>query len=290
MRSDERATPLEPVSAGLPDLAIRRRRRFGKDRLYVTAGDGARLGWCDLITGERVIEVAQRRDEVDRAIECWVSDHDTVPGPSATIEPAAPQHLRSVRTLLARMLGIHFEERAWRLGERGEVLVAEQLAKLGGAWNVLHSVPVGRLGADIDHLVIGPGGVFTLCSKYHRHARVWVEASALVVNGYRQPYIRDSRLEAEHASRLLTAASRRPIGASGVVVIAGADSLTIKEQPQGVHVVARRRVVSWLSSLPMILQHDEVEEIVAVAREPATWQSLPGHGAPRARATLEAQS
>jgi hypothetical protein len=48
------------------------------------------------------------------------------------------------------------------------VLVAGQLDKLmrrDPRWRCRHSIPVGSNGADIDHLVIGPGGVFTLNTK-----------------------------------------------------------------------------------------------------------------------------
>jgi hypothetical protein len=48
-----------------------------------------------------------------------------------------------VRTMLARVLGVRTDERAWRLGARGEQTVAKQLAKLEPLWRVLHDVPVG---------------------------------------------------------------------------------------------------------------------------------------------------
>ena len=77
-----------------------------------------------------------------------------------------------VKTLLARVLGVHTDERAWRIGADGEEAVAARLAKLGGHWRVLHAVPVGDRGSDIDHVVIGPAVVFTINSKHHPHASV----------------------------------------------------------------------------------------------------------------------
>jgi hypothetical protein len=43
--------------------------------------------------------------------------------------------------------------------------VAKGLPKLDEAWRVLHSVPVGSRDSDIDHVVIGPGGVYTINAK-----------------------------------------------------------------------------------------------------------------------------
>ncbi|MEV0525811.1 nuclease-related domain-containing protein [Streptomyces sp. NPDC050439] len=40
-------------------------------------------------------------------------------------------------------------------------------------WRVLHGVPKAN-GGDIDHLLIGPGGVFSINTKNHDAASVWV--------------------------------------------------------------------------------------------------------------------
>lgn len=40
---------------------------------------------------------------------------------------------------------------AWRKGAEGERAVAKTLGKLGDQWTVLHSVPIGTKGTDIDH-------------------------------------------------------------------------------------------------------------------------------------------
>ena len=73
-----------------------------------------------------------------------------------------------VRTLLARVLRVHTDERAWRVGARGERIAAEELAKLGKGWSVVHDVTVGTRGANIDHVVVGPGGVFTVNAQVPR--------------------------------------------------------------------------------------------------------------------------
>ncbi|MFM2438002.1 MAG: hypothetical protein RLZ55_819, partial [Actinomycetota bacterium] len=60
------------------------------------------------------------------------------------------------------------EEHSWRSAADGERLVGKRLEKLRrNGFNVLHSLPLAEGGTDIDHLVICPGGVFTLSTKNH---------------------------------------------------------------------------------------------------------------------------
>ena len=73
-----------------------------------------------------------------------------------------------VMNFASRVLGVKTDERAWRVGAKGEEKVASELAKLDARWRVLHAVEVGENGSDIDHVVIGPPGVFTLNAKAGR--------------------------------------------------------------------------------------------------------------------------
>jgi hypothetical protein len=146
-------------------------------------------------------------------------------------------------------MGVHTAERAWRLGAEGEELVGAQPAKLTAKdprWRALHAVPVGDKGSDIDHLVIGPGGVFTLNSTHHPRARIWVAGDSFRVNGVHQPYVRNSRHEAARAVRLLTTACGFPVTATGVIVPVIADDVVVEREPGDVHVIPRRRLRRWL--------------------------------------------
>jgi hypothetical protein len=181
-----------------------------------------------------------------------------------------------VRTLLARVLGVHTDERAWRVGAVGEEKVGAQLAKLSEDWKVLHGIPVGDQGSDIDHVVIGPGGVYTLNAKRHPGAKIWVAGRTFMVNGHKQPYIRNSEFEAGRAARLLTAACGFPVSAVGVIVPVDADDIVIRTAPEAVHVVNRMRLVKWLRARPELLGPAQVEAIFTAARRLGTWQRPTG--------------
>lgn len=301
---------MQPMS----DLSAVRWRRYGKDRLYVNTHDDRRLGWCDLTTGVITVEDEGDRPAVTAAVEAWQASPTTVvhapelplpepprgeePSPESAqpVEAVPPPawedlaHRRAghaareqavalkqaapVRTFVARVLRVHTDERAWRIGADGEEKVAAQLAKLvkkDPRWRALHAVPVGEKGSDIDHVVIGPGGVFTLNAKHHPGAKIWVAGTTFMVNGQRQPYLRNSRHEAERATRLLSDASGVSVTAAGVVVPVGAQDIVIKTAPEGARVVYRKALARWLEAQPDVLGEDAVDRVFEAARRSTTW-------------------
>jgi hypothetical protein len=55
----------------------------------------------------------------------------------------------------------------WLQGAQGEREVAAVLAELeGDGWRALHDVSLGR--GNVDHILIGPGGIFTIETKSNR--------------------------------------------------------------------------------------------------------------------------
>jgi len=309
---------------GLP--TVKRWRRFGIDRLYVNTADGCAIGWLDLETGERVIQLPAHVELFERAVAEWLStrgetssaavarsDSSTdegvlldgrqpsspredlepdataldeppsddsepwfdlaqnLPGQSVKTQAIARQREQPVLTWFARALGVHTDERAWRMGEKGEKLVANELAQLGNDWRVLHSIPIGSKGSDLDHLVIGPGGVFSLNTKHHLGASIWVAGNVFMVNGQRTNYLRNSRHESQRVAKILSTACKMPVSARGVLVVVNANSFVIKEPPEGVDVVYRRQLRRWLQEQDLVLEQASIEKIFEVARRSSTW-------------------
>jgi hypothetical protein len=61
--------------------------------------------------------------------------------------------------------------RAWRDGARGERATARRVQRLERhGYRVLHDLQVPGSHANLDHLAIGPAGVFVIDSKYYRGA------------------------------------------------------------------------------------------------------------------------
>jgi hypothetical protein len=64
-----------------------------------------------------------------------------------------------------RLPGQSVQEEAerWSRGAEGERKVGAILETLGPGWHVLHDVSLGR--GNIDHVLVGPGGVFSIETK-----------------------------------------------------------------------------------------------------------------------------
>lgn len=141
-------------------------------------------------------------------------------------------------------------------------------------WHVLDSVAVGDRGT-IDHVVIGPAGVFTLNTKHHPGGRIWLAENAFMVDCHKTHYLRNSRFEARRASALLTAAAGCLVAVEPIIVVVGAD-ITRKADPDGVHVVYREALTRWLLKRPTRLTPETVDLVFAHARSSATWRQSIG--------------
>lgn len=262
-------------------------RRYDHDRVYVQRA-GERLGYLDRATGVLAVDVAVA-DDVRTALVTagWLDAPpppavpalewaitlagDTAtyrPGASARAQAQAERDAAPVRTALARVLRVHTDERAWRVGADGEESVARRLARLPESWTVVHDLPIGDRGANVDHLVVGPAGVFSLNTK-NLTGNVWVAGERFLTNGQNRPYVRNARQEATRVGRLLG------VPVTGAIVVL-ADDLTVKEQPRDVAVVGAARIRRWLQSRPPVLSPQDLAALVRRVRDPRTW------GAPRA--------
>lgn len=168
------------------------------------------------------------------------------------------------------------DERAWRRGAEGEEAIGARLEKLvGQGWHVLHSVPVGQRGSDIDHVLIGPGGVYTINTKNHPGKHIWVSPSQIRVDGQVQPYLRNSRFEGQRASRLLSAAVGWQVDVRPVLILLTRTlipNVTIKSGgPTDVLIFDRIDVPRVFRRAPQRLTDVQVERVYEQARRSTTW-------------------
>jgi Nuclease-related domain len=87
----------------------------------------------------------------------------------------AGQHARAKANSLSwkRFFGGRFKRdyESWSQGAEGEEVVGKALEGLAAdGWHVIHDVSFGR--GNIDHIVVGPGGIFTIETK-SRGGKVW---------------------------------------------------------------------------------------------------------------------
>ena len=170
-------------------------------------------------------------------------------------------------------------------GAQAELALVKSLTALGSEWTVLHSVPVTEGGIEddpvIDHLVIGPAGIFTLSIQSHSGQSLWVGERTFIADGERLNHLAIAEEEGLAVARFLTAA----LAAGGVrrdgvmpevvvtpcVVVDAPARLQVHHRHGPIEVITARTFTSWLTGLPRLKSPVAVEEIMAVAISASTW-------------------
>ncbi|WP_051711532.1 nuclease-related domain-containing protein [Streptomyces sp. NRRL S-350] len=162
-------------------------------------------------------------------------------------------------------------------GLEGEQIVGARLEPLKAAgWKVLHGVPLPS-GSDIDHVVIGPPGVFTINSKHHPGATVWVGDKVVKVNRNGFPYLENSEFEASRAAKLLTEWCGFEVPVHPVIAVVGAQKITLGATP-GVTVIDGEQIASVLPARPEVLSPNRVDRVFTIARHRHVWSQLGKRG------------
>lgn len=289
---------------------VRRWTRGPHDRLYVSTDPGGTgrsidIGWFDLRTQRQQLLIPGMMAEFDAAITWWRhlpkgqqaaaivgSAGDLAATPAGAHPSLRAEQLRPglVGRMLARIAGQPTPDRSWRVGATGERAVARKLDALTQrGWHVLHSIDTGA--GDIDHLAIGPHGVYVINTKHHGAGRIVVTDKAITVNGYRQTYAADVSREAALARAALSAAWGHPVHVTPLIVVHGHSTLTgwQRHHPGGVRVLPSSAITAWLRSPgPAIHNHADIEALFAAARRPSTWRAGSARPAPRPSATPRA--
>jgi len=141
---------------------------------------------------------------------------------------------------------------AWRQGAAGERRTARLLAPLERhGWAILHDLAVPGSRANLDHLVIGPGGVFVLDSKQYR-GRLRLDAVGKLWHGRHPlaPTLGAVSWEADQAAQALPDPG---VAVVPIVAVHGVQVPWGKVVVDGVPVVAARRLPSMLRQLPVVL-------------------------------------
>jgi Nuclease-related domain len=154
---------------------------------------------------------------------------------------------------------------AWRRGAAGERRTARLLAPLERrGWAVLHDLAIPGTQANIDHLVIGPGGVLVIDTKHYR-GRLRVDGDGLVRHGRHLlvSALRKVLWQADQVDEVLGIAD---LTIAAIVAIHGASVPWGGLRADGVILVPARRVPDLLQALPAVLGPERVAWLADRAR------------------------
>jgi hypothetical protein len=170
-------------------------------------------------------------------------------------------------------------ERAQRAATKVEQRITSELDDLPGGWFVLHSIDIGAIEehpCHLDHVVIGPGGVFTVHIDHQSAAKVWVSEHTVTINGRESDLLRLARFEARRSGSLLSHACGFDVTVQSVLVLIGAATVQTLSRPAEVHVRDEHDIRDWLCRQPVRLAAEAVTAIHERALLSNTWQPSAG--------------
>jgi hypothetical protein len=314
-------------------MRYHRWRKHGRDRLYITADDGMKLGYLDLADRDTPhIDAPARAAQFHAGIERWRQlgrpddytdptltgipakkpqrvalrrTHAAAPAPAVTtpttpptpaggwddlalhqpgagIAEIAAAHRKAhpVKTRLDRLRVKHTDAQAWAKGAAGEETTGQALQRLasgehGHRWLILHSLTVNAYGGDIDHLLIGTAGVFTINTKHHAAKTVHVGRDTLTVDGYdHYDYIQHANNEAHRAQTVLEAAGIQ-VDVWPVISFVGADVVGEQHLHRVLCIDVNRLtiVMTNYANTHHNLDDATITYIHGIARRSTTWNS-----------------
>ncbi|MCU1413562.1 MAG: hypothetical protein JWN80_902 [Microbacteriaceae bacterium] len=187
------------------------------------------------------------------------------------------QALARPRSAVARVFGVdplHPDAVGRYRDAIGELEVGALLSRLGDAFTVLHAVPVGDGDSDIDHVVIGPPGIFTIKTKNLAGRKVLAAGNSVLVDGQQTDFVRNSLFEARRASELIRRASGGVVNVTPLIVVVGVETVTSGAKPAAVTVLPASRLLGFLKHEPLVLRPEAVAYYLHAAQDRATWHAV----------------
>lgn len=197
---------------------------------------------------------------------------ERVAGQSAMAEVVAVQDVTPAPSAFARFFGASPLNPSIRPAYRAalaELMVGDMLENLGSRWDTLHDLPLER--GVLDHLVIGPAGVFAVVAANYSERDVVVDGATLLVGGEPRHEMAEASEHASAAASLLSDAAGDHIRVRALVVVVDPRRLVVKSAGSGVRVVASGDLERVLTKAPRILSGDQVAAISDLADLETTW-------------------
>jgi Nuclease-related domain len=269
-------------------------------RWYVTGPDGQKVGYWEESSGQYVpsgpgmdnlLRLTVNAHLTGRPLPAWPdrveispevhqvnergTDRDLAKNkPGEAAQQMADEIASEQRwtTLRAKLSGGSGPDAKWRQGAAAERRVGDLLDRLGADWRPLHAVPVGEHGSDLDHLLIGPAGVFAINTKSHRDGTVNMRGKVVQVNGRSVPYVRNSLFEADRAQWTLRRATKWSVQVAPLVVVCDTPHVSVTAPHERVVLLTERELVPWLLRQPSLLSEEQVDRLFQVSRWASTWR------------------
>lgn len=163
-------------------------------------------------------------------------------------------------------------ESSWHRGAEGEEITADYLEFLRReGWYVMHSIELHG-GGDIDHLAIGPSGIFVINSKHYAGARVHAQTDGVFINGARQnDFLERARSDASIASDVISEWTGSNAEVTPVLAFVKPGAVTGTDRVGDVLVAESKHLVRALKIERERLLPREVRNLGEMVRDSRVW-------------------
>ncbi|WP_284255170.1 nuclease-related domain-containing protein [Pseudolysinimonas kribbensis] len=166
------------------------------------------------------------------------------------------------------------EARGWYDGVLGERQTALELSLLGPEWTILHSIPIGERGTDIDHLAIGPCGVFVINSKRHPGKTVTAGGLGMRLDGIGVGHVSSIARQTAQVEGRLSSRCGFAVPVEGILSFVDVRRIVIKaplgENGTRIWAVHDSQLSTTLHG-PRVMSDEQLARLVSVASLPGTW-------------------
>ena len=149
---------------------------------------------------------------------------------------------------------------AWRTGADGEAAVAVVLDRLAeDGWRALHDRRVPGKKSNIDHVAVGPSGVWTVDAKRYKGKLTVHRGGVVKVAGRDVTKLLDQAREQAAVAGIALAGDGPVPVVEPVLCFVGTELPRRHTVVDGVHLVTRKGLVRLLVRSPVMFGADEVE-------------------------------
>ncbi|MFG2980702.1 nuclease-related domain-containing protein [Streptomyces sp. NPDC048258] len=254
--------------------------RPGRGRLYVNLPDGQAVAWYDRQANRISVLANDHREAILAVLRPYLSGTVSIgPPPVPTAADLAGLALPPDADLAPNRPGetLLGELEHGPAGSRARHRLRQDLAaqqRMGDAcdaleadgWRILHCVPLPGTGR-IDHLLIGPAGIFCVRSVPGRRQRA-VVGDLLLTVGRAEP--RPDPRWARRAAALATLALTAQV--TPALAVADASRVEVAPTVRDIRVLQPTTAAADLGRSPAALKPPDIEALFTLARDVRTWQ------------------
>jgi hypothetical protein len=160
------------------------------------------------------------------------------------------------------------KRRIWSKGAKGEKIVAKKLKKLPKKYTAIRDVKIPNLGGDIDHVVVGPTGIYVIETKNYKPTYIPDEDCWYHTSGRKSPQnpAKQVKLQASKLNDFLARKLGKKLKKTTInpVISPINHNLIFKKDIKSYEIVFPEDLVSYLSHRRKILSSKEVKEIINI--------------------------